>query len=781
MLGRQLRRLAEMDLLEIGWRSRAFARNTIDRVIVSNGASIWERRRLESAIAVSPELEGIRAALAANRWLDAHRRLADHFKSAPPRFLISESFRPSLTAAIAERFPASVLDARRRADRILTGDYDLLGYRGLRFDDASASASSGVDWHVDPVHKRRAARAFWTEVPYLDPACGDHKIIWELNRHQHWAALGRAYWLCGDSKYRDRSIAECLSWLDANPPLVGINWASMLELGLRSISWIWALHFLLADADKDETPWLVDLLLALDRQLRQIEHNLSYYFSPNTHLLGEALALYVSGRVLPELAGSARRQTLGRRLLIEEIERQILPDGGHCERSAHYHRYALDFYNLALAVARATEDPVSPVFQNAVTRLARAAQALADDHGRLPRIGDDDGGSLLPLAGRATDDIRDSLAISAALTGHFEFQIGSVPEEAYWMLSHPRLEPALRSLDAPRAVPDKAVHVSTGLADIGYYVSRSPRGDHLVIDGGSHGYRNGGHAHADALAMTLTVRGTPLLIDAGTGSYTIDPGTRNRLRSTELHNTLVLDNRPQSIAAGPFGWAQWAEGKVHRWMMSSDFDYFEGSHDGYSPLEHRRHVLAVPGDLVIVADLIRGSAGTHVAAAHWHIDRRWLVSIGDRLVTMETAVERCQLAVPHGTIERFEADAETGLGWHAPSYGVIEPAVTIRITRAERTPFWMFGVFGLSAVNPIISASALAVRPVQGRLAYGTALEIRRQTSTELLVLAEPIDAMAWRAGEVETSERVLFRRTPADAPSRALASTLEPVHAARI
>ena len=107
--------------------------------------------------------------------------------------------------------------------------------------------------------------------------------------------------------------------------------------------------------------------------------------------------------------------------------------------------------------------------------------------------------------------------------------------------------------------------------------------------------------------------------------------------------------------------------------------------------------------------------------------------------------------------------------------------MTIRITREERTPFWMFGVFGLCAANPVISVSALPVRPVHGRLAYGAALEIRRQTSTELLVLAEPIDAMAWRAGEVETSDRVLFRRTPGGEPSRALASTLEPVHAARI
>ena len=170
-------------------------------------------------------------------------------------------------------------------------------------------------------------------MPYLEPACGDHKIIWELNRHQHWLALGRAAWLTGDPRYRARFLAELASWRDANPPLIGVNWASMLELAFRSISWLWAIH-LFADGGADDAwPWLVDLLVGLDRQLSQIERNLSYYFSPNTHLTGEALALYVAGRVLPELAASARRADTGRRVLLREIDRQIAGDGGHCERS----------------------------------------------------------------------------------------------------------------------------------------------------------------------------------------------------------------------------------------------------------------------------------------------------------------------------------------------------------------------------------------------------------------------------------------------------------------
>ena len=249
-------------------------------------------------------------------------------------------------------------------------------------------------------------------MPYLDPACGDHKIIWELNRHQHFLALGRAWWLAGHRPARATFVRHLASWMDANPPLVGINWASMLELALRSLSWIWALELFVEPAAGDDPrddqpidahPWLVDLLLGLDRQLHLVEQNLSTYFSPNTHLLGEALALYVAGRTLPELRRAPAWAELGRRILIEEMSRQISPDGGHVERSFHYHRYTLDFYLLALAVARLTGDDTRP-FAEAARRLGRFARTIADDRGHLARIGDDDGGQLFPICGRDSAD-----------------------------------------------------------------------------------------------------------------------------------------------------------------------------------------------------------------------------------------------------------------------------------------------------------------------------------------------------------------------------------------
>ena len=74
------------------------------------------------------------------------------------------------------------------------------------------------------------------------------------------------------------------------------------------------------------------------------------------------------------------------------------------------------------------------------------------------------------------------------------------------------------------------------------------------------------------------------------------------------HNTVVLDDRPQSVPRGPFHWVHTADARTLVWRTNDGFDYFDGVHDGYAPLEHRRRVLALHGDLVVVADCVGGAA-----------------------------------------------------------------------------------------------------------------------------------------------------------------------------
>lgn len=660
--------------------------------------------------------------------------------------------RERVSAAVLAVDPLAPVHAAARADRILEGRFDLLGYCDLRFGLGSGDSP---DWHLDPVHARRTPRRFWASVPFLDPACGDHKVIWELNRHQHLLTLGRAYWLTGNDAYRRLAIAHIVDWIAQNPPLIGVNWASMLELGFRSLSWLWAMHFFALDTpDADDTPWLVDLVLALDRQLRHIEQNLSYYFSPNTHLLGEALAMYVTGRTLTWLARADGYASTGRAVLVQEIDRQVARDGGHVERSTHYQRYTLDFYALALATATITADPVASAFREAVARLASASRLLADDTGRMPHIGDDDGGQLLPITGRSPDDVRGSLAIASALTG--DSSPRTPPEEAVWMLSHQALrEPCTHAGGSTARSP----HGSAVLEQTGYCVSRGPDGTHLVFDAGAHGFANGGHAHADALSLTLSVRGVPLLIDPGTGSYTADPALRDRLRSSASHNTLTLDRRSQSVPSGAFHWAHTAQGRLMRWRAEDSFDYMQAEHDGYAPVMHRRHVLIMHGDMLVVADQVDGT-GEHHIEANWHFAPHWHLRLAQQRVELLGSAP-LSWATSSGEVSLTRSVNGDAGGCWSPVYGRIEPTCSLRVSHRAALPHWLVTVVALS------DDDVVAVSPVESDglgESGGMAMRIVRRQGVDLFVVSSSGDesgrlAPRWNAAGITSDAHMLCAR----------------------
>jgi hypothetical protein len=440
--------------------------------------------------------------------------------------------------------------------------------------------------------------------------------------------------------------------------------------------WLWSLVvFAGAPGDGDADPWIVDLLLALDRQLTHIEHNLSHYFSPNTHLSGEALALYVSGMALPELAASRRRASAGRDVLVQEAARQVRSDGGHAELSTHYHRYSTDFYLLASAVARRAGDPAALAFEDAAGRQARYLRTMTDEAGIRPQIGDDDGGQLFPISGAGPADCRDTLATAAVLLDEPSLSVGGTTEAAYWMCGA-RARAAVREAGARWT---SVAHPASG-----YFVSRTARGDHLVFDAGPHGFLNGGHAHADALSLTLTVAGRPLLIDPGTATYTMDQALRDRFRSTMMHNTVVLDGRTQSEPRGPFHWRSAAGAGARIWQSAKDCDYVEGTHHAYAPRRHTRAILAVHGLGWWIVDHVLGT-GRAAVDCYWHIHPSWSASLaGGHLARLEQPDMRLALAAT-APLTLLPPGADP-LAMRSPAYGVVEPAPVARGTALLALP-----------------------------------------------------------------------------------------------
>ena len=657
-----LARVAAMDRDELRVRLIEAMRKYAGRVEYSIRPPQWSRGRITRILDRGAGPEVARAIDAARRgdYLGAHRALGAHFESRASRWPLQAARRRALVDEILQTFPHAAADARRLADRILEGRHDLLGYRDV-------AIGNPPDWHADPVHHRRTPAGFWSEVRYLDPANGDHKVIWETNRHQYFCLLGAAGWLTGDRRYRDGFIRHLEDWLHANPPLHGVNWSSMLELAFRAMSWTWAIEFFCDGAAQDETPWLVDLLIGLDRQLTHVSHNLSRYFSPNTHLSGEALGLYAVSCALPELRQSHARSALGRDVLVRQAAAQVHPDGGHAELSAHYHRYSTDFYLLATMVARASGDAATDTLEACARRQSAYLRTLADDEGRLPLIGDDDGGQLFRFGDRSPADASVSLSVAASVLCDGSLGVRPPSSEVFWILGRrPDVGVRVAALRWPSRV----------FRDTGYLVSRTPDGGHLIFDAGRHGFLNGGHAHADALGVVLTVGGEPLLVDPGTATYTMDREVRDRFRSSRMHNTLVLDERDHCEPRGPFHWDSRADSRFLTAHSAPGRDFAVATHDAYGSGRHLRAVLALHDLGWLIVDRVVAGDSAVAADTWWHLHPSWSASVRDGTVALRhSSGVRLGLA---STASEVAVVDDPRLCEFAPEYGRVDSSTTLR-------------------------------------------------------------------------------------------------------
>src|SRR5438132_10132956 len=279
--------------------------------------------------------------------------LLEHFRRrAMPRFF--PSFQDPYQTVCALRETVGLHDERQtveRARRIGANRFDLLGLRNLSFGEP-------VDWHFEPVSGKRAPLVHWSRIAFLDRTqVGDNKVVWELNRHQHFLTLGRAYWYTRDECHAEAFVAQLGSWMDQNPPKLGINWASSLEIAFRAISWLWSFYFF-KDSPLLTAAVFLRALKFLYLHARHLETYLSTYFSPNTHLTGEALGLYYLGTLLPEFRRAAHWREAGRRILLAALPRHVRPDGVYFEQSSYYHRYTTDIYMHFLILAQASGQDV---------------------------------------------------------------------------------------------------------------------------------------------------------------------------------------------------------------------------------------------------------------------------------------------------------------------------------------------------------------------------------------------------------------------------------------
>jgi len=448
------------------------------------------------------------------------------------------------------------------------------------------------DWHKDDLTGKSAPLSFSLDIDYRDAdAIGNAKVIWEKSRHHHLTVLAAAYALTKDERYAAAVATQLLDWSEKNPCLRGFNWSHALEAGIRLIAWVWCERLLRGSTHHDR---LKSLWPVIHQHQQFIELARSRGSSANNHLIGEMAGLFIAATAFPLFADSARWRELARQSLEEEIIRQTFPSGLNREMAYSYHVFTFEFFLFAWL-----ENPsaFSAAYLDRLRRMAGVITALADC---APNYGDCDDGHALVLG-----------------TGNAQLRqlCGETP---------------------------------TTTEEAGLFVLR--QGNITVLaDAGPHGYLSiAAHAHADALAFTLTVGGQPIFVDSGTYDYFRSEQDRRYFRSTQAHNTVVVDDLDQSAQAGPFLWSRQAKTTVESW----DGKTLVAAHDGYRGIIHRRQ-FALRGNVLEITDTLEGT-GDHEAALWFHL-------------APECSPDRVKMNLP-GKVETTE-------GWYSPRFGVKKKCV----------------------------------------------------------------------------------------------------------
>ena len=289
----------------------------------------------------------------------------------------------------------------------------------------------------------------------------------------------------------------------------------------------------------------------------------------NNHLLENAFALLFASHFF----GHEKLFHFSSRILINSLEKQILPDGAHFELCPMYHLWTTNRLLECLQILKHSTFNVKPVLivvEEKVSSMLGWIKHMQFGNGSLPAVNDSGEGYGPGI--NAILKIANDIGLKAS--------------------NHP-------------------------LKESGFRKFRNRNFEMLVDVNGLTPPEAPGHSHADTFHFILHVFGDPFIIDTGVSTY--EPSKlRMHERSTLAHNTVVVNDQNQSEIYGTFRAGRRA--KVN--LMKCTAHELEASHNGYQHIgvKHARS-FSFEQDKIVVTDKITGKLPAK-CSAYLHIDKK---------------------------------------------------------------------------------------------------------------------------------------------------------------
>ncbi len=414
-------------------------------------------------------------------------------------------------------------------------------------------------------------------------------------------------------------------WILENSVGKGSGWEPY-PTSLRIVNWV---KFALSIGDLGA---VANKILAV--QARWLARHIEWHILGN-HLMTNAKALYFCGLFFKGIEAEAWRRD-GLAIILNELEEQILPDGGHFELSPMYHALVvedfLDIVNLARVFGR---DADVVRIEEVLPSMLVWLKLMSHPDGKISFFND----SATNIAPENSQIFGYAKRLGIEFNKTFGHNI--LPESGYFRLEN--LQSVLIG-DVGRIGPD-------------YLPS---------------------HAHADTLSFEFSLFGQRLIVNSGTSEYGSSK-ERLRQRGTFAHSTLSINGLNSSDVWSGFRVGNRARPGAVQFQISDNQAMVMGSHDGYkielgSPVHYRKWLLK-PGCLKI-EDTVSGNSS-------YNID------IVFRLHPDISAKQGCEnnivLTLPCGKTTFFQYAKNIDVilestTWH-PAFGSVQKSSLIRCTQ----------------------------------------------------------------------------------------------------
>ncbi len=370
---------------------------------------------------------------------------------------------------------------------------------------------------------------------------------WQLNRHEFWDILGKAYWATGDEKYAKAFVSQLKSWINNRPRQEKnyngeySSWRT-IDTAIRMwSSWPNAFYrFLYSESFDDRS-----ILMMAESIYEQGEHLKRHPSKGGNWMATELCGLYYVSLLFPEFKDAKEWNSYATKNLKIELQSSFYPDGSQTQLTPGYHGIILEHFRRVYRLASLNKKTIFTDNLSSFESLYEYYLKIQTPDGKMPALNDS-------RWENTANYLNEGYSI---FNERKDFLYGA-------SLGENGSEPSFTSVWMPWA---------------GWYIMRSgwERNSHYSIF--EVGPYSTGHSHEDKLSLILYGFGERLLTECGLYPYN---STEWRIYSLSArgHNVTRIDGMDQNREAKSDipGIRRISKPLKNRWITNDNFDFGEG-------------------------------------------------------------------------------------------------------------------------------------------------------------------------------------------------------------